>query len=250
MGAWIALSVLIMSGFVLIGRHDTFIIAGMNAADLAMVASGALLTVWLSGTLLLQIREAHPRAARRLAKSGLALAVLGLAAWFQAPLGDFGRMAWTAWGGALPLPRAISEAVAGWTRQQDKTPEAEAGEKAVRIRIRADGHYYARAQINGVSATLLVDSGAATVVLKAADARDAGVDLDALSFTIPMQTAHGPAYAAGVRLRQLRVGVIVIPDVEVLVVQPGRLETSLLGMSFLSRLRSYEFSGEFLTFRG
>ena len=38
--------------------------------------------------------------------------------------------------------------------------------------------------------------------------------------------------------------------VDALVAQPGALTQSLLGMSFLSRLRSYEFSGDFLTLRG
>jgi aspartyl protease family protein len=39
-------------------------------------------------------------------------------------------------------------------------------------------------------------------------------------------------------------------DVEALVAKPGNLKESLLGMSFLRRLRSYEFSGDFLTLRG
>jgi aspartyl protease family protein len=38
--------------------------------------------------------------------------------------------------------------------------------------------------------------------------------------------------------------------VEALVAQPGAMTQSLLGMSFLSRLRSYEFTGDFLTLRG
>jgi aspartyl protease family protein len=57
------------------------------------------------------------------------------------------------------------------------------------------------------------------------------------------------AYAAPVRLRNLAVGPIVIPQVEALVAQTGTLKESLLGMTFLSRLRSYEFSGDFLTLR-
>jgi aspartyl protease family protein len=52
-----------------------------------------------------------------------------------------------------------------------------------------------------------------------------------------------------VRLRSLNLGPIALSDVEALVARPGALKENLLGMSFLSRLRSYEFSGEFLTLR-
>ena len=44
-------------------------------------------------------------------------------------------------------------------------------------------------------------------------------------------------------------GAIRLTDVEALVAKPGTLRESLLGMTFLRRLRSYEFSGDFLTLR-
>jgi aspartyl protease family protein len=96
---------------------------------------------------------------------------------------------------------------------------------------------------------MLVDTGATTVVLKPADAQAAGIDLRSLSFSVPVQTANGTTYAAPVRLRGVAVGAIVIPQVEALVAKPGTLKESLLGISFLRRLRSYEFSGDFLTLR-
>jgi aspartyl protease family protein len=97
---------------------------------------------------------------------------------------------------------------------------------------------------------MMVDTGATTVVLKPADAERAGLDLDALSYSTPVSTANGMTFAAPVRLRSMAVGDIVVKDVEALVAKPGNLNESLLGMSFLRRLRSYEFSGDFLTFRG
>jgi len=59
-----------------------------------------------------------------------------------------------------------------------------------------------------------------------------------------MRSLKGPS------LRSVAVGPIALPQVEALVAQPGTLKESLLGMTFLSRLRSYEFSGDFLTLRG
>jgi len=134
---------------------------------------------------------------------------------------------------------------------QTITIEGEAGgQRAVRIRRRPDGHFVARAEINGSHVTLLVDTGASTVVLRPADAAQAGIDTGSLAFTIAVETANGTAYAAAVRLRSIAVGGIEVRDVDALVAKPGSLNQSLLGMSFLRRLRSYEFSGEFLTLRG
>lgn len=120
---------------------------------------------------------------------------------------------------------------------------------AVRLRRRSDGHFVARTIINGAAATMLVDTGASTVVLKPADAERAGIDVSNLAFTAPVSTANGTAFAAPVRLRTIDVGGILLEDVEALVTRPGSLNESLLGMSFLRRLRSYEFSGDFLTLR-
>jgi aspartyl protease family protein len=122
-------------------------------------------------------------------------------------------------------------------------------EQAVRIRKRSDGHFVAKTEVNGAIVTMLVDTGASSVVLKPADARLAGIDVDRLTYSVPVQTANGTAYAAAVRLKRLSVGGITVDGIEALVAKPGTLGESLLGMTFLRRLRSYEFSGEFLTLR-
>ncbi len=132
------------------------------------------------------------------------------------------------------------------TSQSVTTPS---GDIAVRLRRRSDGHFVARGAINGATTTMLVDTGASTVVLKPADAERAGIDVSNLSFTAPVSTANGTTFAAPIRLRRIDIGGIVLEDIEALVTKPGSLNESLLGMSFLRRLRSYEFSGDFLTLR-
>lgn len=124
------------------------------------------------------------------------------------------------------------------------------GEQAIRLRRQESGHFLARGTLNGVALYLLVDTGASTVVLKPADAERAGIDLSNLSFTTPVSTANGTTYAAPVRLKSVSIGPLEVRDVEALVAKPGALNENLLGMSFLKRLRSYEFSGDFLTLRG
>lgn len=123
------------------------------------------------------------------------------------------------------------------------------GEHAVRVRRRLDGHFAVRGAINGQPMTLLVDTGASTVVLKPADAARAGIDTRNLGYTAAVQTANGTTYAAPVRLRSITIGPIELRDVEALVAKPGSINENLLGMSFLRRLRSYEFSKDFLTLR-
>jgi len=123
------------------------------------------------------------------------------------------------------------------------------GERAVRIRRSPRGSFYATANVNGAELPMLVDTGASMVVLKAADAERAGIDLKSLAYTVAVDTANGSTFCAPVRINDLSVGGIRFQKVEALVAQPGSLKESLLGMSFLKRLRSYGVSGEFMTLR-
>jgi clan AA aspartic protease (TIGR02281 family) len=99
----------------------------------------------------------------------------------------------------------------------------------------------------GVALLLFV---ASTVVLRPADAKAAGIDVDRLAYSVPVRTANGQAFAAPARIRRMAIGSIVMENVDALVAKPGALGQSLLGMTFLTRLRSYEVMGEFLTLRG
>ena len=121
--------------------------------------------------------------------------------------------------------------------------------RAVRIRKQLDGHFVAETNVGGVSVQMIVDTGASTIVLTPEDAKAMGFDMNALTYGVPVQTANGRSFAAQVRLTNVAIGPIRIRNVEALIAQPGTLHQSLLGMSFLSRLRSYEFSGDFLTLR-
>lgn len=123
------------------------------------------------------------------------------------------------------------------------------GERAIRIRRRGDGHFIANALVDGVRIPMLVDTGASTIVLRQADATAMGIDIRNLSYSISVQTANGTTYAAAVRLRDVSIGPIQLKDLDALVAGPGALSESLLGLNFLRRLRSYEFSGDFLTLR-
>ena len=113
----------------------------------------------------------------------------------------------------------------------------EGGEVIVNRRL--NGEFAVAAKVNGARVTFLFDTGASVVVLTAADARRAGIDTRGLDFDVPVTTANGAAMAAEVRLDSIEVGPIVMRNVCALVARPGALEESLLGMSFLERLKSY-----------
>ena len=119
----------------------------------------------------------------------------------------------------------------------------------VELRIAEDGHFYARAEIDGSTIRLMVDTGASMIALSHEDAVRIGIDPERLDFTLRVSTANGTALAAPIVIDQMVVGPIVLREVRGAVSQPGRLEGSLLGMSFLGRLDSYRFEGDRLVLR-
>jgi aspartyl protease family protein len=64
------------------------------------------------------------------------------------------------------------------------------------LRASADGHFYANATVDGVAIRFLVDTGASSITLSAADARRVGFDPEALDYFLPVTTASGAALAA------------------------------------------------------
>lgn len=123
------------------------------------------------------------------------------------------------------------------SRSQTKPPAAHprSGRK---VRLKADraGHFRARAYINGRPISILVDTGATLVALSHADAQRAGHKLGKRDYTAAVRTANGTARVAPITLKRVEIGGITLRNIPAVVSEPGRLSTSLLGMSFLSRL--------------
>ena len=111
--------------------------------------------------------------------------------------------------------------------------------RALTIRASAGGHFLIEADVDGADIRFMVDTGATEVVLTPEDAARIGFDLRARNFTRQFNTAGGVIRAAPVTLRRLRIGQLVLRDVEAWV-NEAPLFVSLLGMSFLKRLDGYE----------
>jgi aspartyl protease family protein len=115
----------------------------------------------------------------------------------------------------------------------------------VRIRMSPDGHFWARATIDGVSQRLLIDSGATITAISDKTAETAGIDARVGLVPIVLQTANGSIAAKTGKIATLRLGAIVARDLQV-VVSPAFGATNVLGMNFLSRLASWRVEGDTL----
>lgn len=103
-----------------------------------------------------------------------------------------------------------------------------------------DGHYWADADVDGTHVKFMVDTGASTVALTYRDAQRIGLDPDSLDYAWRVGTAGGDVMGASVLLERIRIGQVEVENVEAMVLREG-LRQSLLGMTFLGELDSYEF---------
>jgi aspartyl protease family protein len=112
---------------------------------------------------------------------------------------------------------------------------------------RADrrGHFSLTATVNGAPIRVVVDTGASLVALTLDDARAAGIGRSELLFNQVTQTANGRVRFAPVMLREVRIEQLSIENVPAAVIE--NLDQSLLGMSFLKRLKSFEMREGALT---
>jgi len=116
------------------------------------------------------------------------------------------------------------------------------------FRIPADrsGHYLTEVQINGRTLNAMVDTGASLVVLRYEDAQNLGLVYGNDRFEMSVQTANGVGRAHRIKLYSVRLGSILLDDVDALIMEQGLLQTNLLGMSLLKRLSRYEVRGDTL----
>ncbi len=115
----------------------------------------------------------------------------------------------------------------------------------VRIRMSPDGHFWANASINGIERRMLVDSGATITAVSAETARLAGIERGASLTPVMVRTANGVVRAETGVAETIGMEGITAENLRV-VVSPafGRIE--VLGMNFLSRLRSWRVEGQTL----
>ncbi len=114
------------------------------------------------------------------------------------------------------------------------------GSRSAFIDQEADGHFWTRADVSGTQIQFLVDTGASIVALTYRDAQRLGLKPEELDFDAEIRTAGGVTYGAPVTIPSIRIGKVKIENVDAMILRT-ELDQSLLGMTFLGQLDSYEF---------
>ncbi len=225
---WLLLLGLLIAILVLIAQHGSGRVGPLSSEDFGSLAYKLAILVFLGAALLTMFRERFTQAitaALLWVVVGLVL-VIGYSYRYEA---------------AEVADRVMSELIPGHVVSHGRTVEV----------ARTNGGDFAiAAQINGARTHMVLDTGASSVVLTPDDAKAAGLPLDLLTYSVSIDTANGRTKAAPVTLDRLAIGGLEERSVEALVTQPGQLRTSLLGMSFLNRLQSWQVVGDRLVLKG
>ncbi|MEP3051166.1 MAG: TIGR02281 family clan AA aspartic protease [Erythrobacter sp.] len=107
-----------------------------------------------------------------------------------------------------------------------------------RISLAQDGHFWLRAELNGVPANFLVDTGATLTAVSEGLANAAGLEPRRGGLPISVGTANGPVDAELATIEELRFGNVAARGLDV-VIAPTLGETNVVGMNLLSRLASW-----------
>lgn len=226
---WLVLTAFLVGLLILINRHGEGTIGPLSNKDFSALAYKIALLVFLGGTALTLLRGERFTQA-------LTAALLWVV---------FGLVLVVGYSYRFEL-REIAERV-----EAELVPgHVIAHGRTVEVARAMSGDFDVRAQINGVPVAMVLDTGASSVVLSREDAKAAGLPIEVLDYSVNIDTANGRARAAPVTLDRVAVGTLVEHSVDALVAPPGQLKTSLLGMSFLNRLQSWEVRGDRLVLHG
>ena len=126
---------------------------------------------------------------------------------------------------------------------------AELSDGRVVIKRNQSNDFIVKSKVNDKAIEFIFDTGASAVVLTYDDAIKAGFSPEKLSFGITVSTANGTTQTAPIRIGVLEVGSIRRENVRGLIAQQGDLRTSLLGMTFMDTLTSFQVTGDTLEFK-
>jgi aspartyl protease family protein len=225
---WILLLMIGIGLLALVLRHDQGTIAGLETGDFASLVYKIALLIFIGGAVLALFRERIAEAFQAAIFWVVIGLLLAVGYTYRYDLRDIGD-------------RVLSELMPGRALSRGGTVEIARGNR---------GEFQIVVEINGARTSTVYDTGASAVVLTQEAAKAAGLPLDFLNYSIAVETANGRTRAAPVTLDRIKVGGIEERAVPALIAQPGQLRMSLLGMSFLNRLKSSEVRGDRLVLRG
>lgn len=113
----------------------------------------------------------------------------------------------------------------------------------LRIRKNSDGHFWVNANIAGSEVRFLIDSGATTTAMSVNAANDVGAEISTNGFPSIVSTANGDVTVQRGVIEAMRVGPLEVRDHRIVVADVFG-ETNVLGMNFLSELKSWRVEGD------
>ena len=120
-------------------------------------------------------------------------------------------------------------------------PVYSGGPRTVVIQRDARGHFAVDGVVDGRRIGFMVDTGASVIALTQRDAGRLGYHPGLREYVGQVRTANGTVRVAPVKLNMVEIGGVIVRDVEAVVMPDEALSENLLGLSFLSRLRRFEY---------
>lgn len=153
---------------------------------------------------------------------------------------------WRRQGSWVNISRLGAVGKDGWVKFSRLRTEA----SEIEIKMSPESQFLVQALVNGKAIEFMVDTGATHVVLRPEDAKKLGFNEGELEFSQRAITAGGIVSFAKIILDEIKIGQLTVSDVVAGVSKKSMgMRVSLLGMSFLRRLRGYEVVGKRLIFR-
>jgi aspartyl protease family protein len=120
---------------------------------------------------------------------------------------------------------------------------APTGTRSLSIPRDARGHFQTEGRIDGQRIDFMVDTGASVIALNEKSAARFGLRPSRGDYNATVATANGTIKAARTRLAMVELGGLVVRDVDAMVLPDEALSENLLGLSFLSKLKRFEYAG-------
>jgi len=227
---WLIILGLALAVVVLISHHDEGMVGPIPTSDFASLVYFSALLFVIGGSLYVMF---YGRFQEMLKSIGIWVGIAALLAIVYNYRGD--------------VVKVVDRVFSVVTPDQDITASINT---SIRVQRSDAGDFNVRVHVNNSPVLMLIDTGASSVVLTVEAARAAGLPVDLLKYDVTIETAKGRSFAAAVVLEELKIGNIVERRVPALIVRQGDLRVSLLGMSFLQRLESFELRGMQMVLRG
>jgi aspartyl protease family protein len=140
---------------------------------------------------------------------------------------------------AEKMTPALANTVARKAPVQETAP---ASIRSISIPRDGRGHFQTEGRIDGQRIGFMVDTGASMIALNETSAARFGLRPSRGDYNATVATANGTIKGARTRLAMVDVGGLVVRDVDAMVLPDEALSENLLGLSFLSKLKRFEYA--------